>query len=474
MFPLSLLLLAGAILGACGGGSGSFLPTIAAAIGGSQSTTTPSPVVHTGPKVRVVILSLSNLAHKDSDPQKGLEALIQRFNASHDNIEASVLVVPPEEAYDRYLAMVTDGNAPQLVGPCSIGTIASLYDTWEDLIPYIQRDNLDSNDFFPQTATLSQYGGKTVGLPVGLYPSFILYNRSAFDAVKLPYPPHDYNDKKWTVDKLRELAMQLTFDSGGHIPDQVDFNSQEIVQWGYADSHRSLRGMLTMWDAPTQGRGISDNYRTALINSSEWLEGMSWVSDGIWSNRFIQSWEANNPFQAAAGFARGTQAMLHTDLSFFTQNQALTFQYDVAPVPFNRKGTRLAPIEADIFAIPANASYKQEAWEVLKWLLDPQQMVELCQSYGCLPARASGAENYRTWLAHKYPGLDTGVIYAAISYLDNPNHEGFIPEWSRVEKVMNAGLNQIFSGEEKDAEKVLGEVNGAVQQILDDYWATHK
>ena len=46
-----------------------------------------------------------------------LQYLAKKFNDTHENIEMEFLIVPNEEARERFLAMVSGDNAPQLVGP---------------------------------------------------------------------------------------------------------------------------------------------------------------------------------------------------------------------------------------------------------------------------------------------------------------------------------------------------------------------
>jgi multiple sugar transport system substrate-binding protein len=150
----------------------------------------------------------------------------------------------------------------------------------------------------------------------------------------------------------------------------------------------------------------------------------------------------------------------------------LTFEHDLAPLPYNHKGTRVARIHADNFTIPEAAENKEAAWEVMKWLASPDHITDVCLIYGCLPARKSVEDEFRTVLAERWPGLDYDVIYEAIDYLDDPNHESWVPEWGRVGDAMNHALDLVYSGENTNGQEVLDEANDAIQGILDEYWAS--
>jgi multiple sugar transport system substrate-binding protein len=81
---------------------------------------------------------------------------------------------------------------------------------------------------------------------------------------------------------------------------------------------------------------------------------------------------------------------------------------------------------------------------------------------------------YIEQLKTDYPGIDYDVIFKSIDYLDNPNNESWIPEWGKIEDILNNGLSLVYSGEGKDATKVLTDANAEVQQTLDEYWVAHK
>lgn len=88
---------------------------------------------------------------------------------------------------------------------------------------------------------------------------------------------------------------------------------------------------------------------------------------------------------------------------------------------------------------------------------------------GAFPRRSVEAEFERR-LAERYPNVDLDVIFAAIDYLDNPNHESFVPEWGRINDVLNNNFSAVYLGP-IDARAVLDQTNQEVQQILDEYWA---
>lgn len=424
-------------------------------------------------KVKVVIfVGLGTGTDPDQIVQQ--EALAEEYNTTHDTIEIEFLIVPVEESGTRLLAMLAGGNAPQLVGPNGISTIAQFFDSWADITPFIEAENFDTSDYYAPSLELNKYPDRNTGLPLGLFPSFVLYNKDIFDAAGVDYPTSSYEDTAWTYDEVRNIGMLLTLDENGNDATSPDFDPENIVQWGYADNWTDMRGLLTRWGAPDVGRPTNADYTTATANSAEWVAGLQWHSDGIWVDHFIPSDAQNAALEAtgAAPLDTGVLGMFYTHTWYLGEAlNDLPFEVGVAPAPLNAQGQRIARIHADNFTMPEAAEHKEEAWEVMKWLTAPEQIVRVCLIYGCIPARESIAGEFREALQAKFPDLDMDVIFNAINYLDSPNHESWVPEWGRVGDTLNFAAGLIGTGENTDAQAVLDEANATIQQILDEYWA---
>jgi len=454
---MAFLVMASVLLVACGGGE---------TAGGGDAPA--------GEKAKVVIF-VGFGTGTDPDQVVAQEALAQRFNESHDDIEMEFLIVPVEEATERYLAMVAGNNAPQLVGLHGISTIAKFLDQWEDVTPYIEKDGYDMSDFYGPSTTLNKYPELNAGLPLGLYPSFIFYNKDAFDAAGLAYPTHDYADTSWNIEAMREMAMKMTLDANDLTPNDEGFDPATIKQWGYADTWTDGRGQFTMFGAPTKGRPTSDDYKTAQYNSPEWVFGAEWLHNGIHVDHFIPDAAGQGAIDAASGdpFGGGHVAIWYSHTWYMSEGlNELPFKYDIAPLFYNQNGERISRIHADLFTMPKTAKNKDAAWEVMKWLVAPEQIVDVCKIYGCLPARQSSQDAYLAYMQERFPGLDFDVIFTAIDYLDDPNHESWVPEWGKVNDALNNATSTIYTEAELDVPGLMNTTNDEVQKILDEYWAT--
>jgi multiple sugar transport system substrate-binding protein len=461
-----LLVLLSLTLAACGGSPAA--PATPAATG----ATTVAPAADAKIKVDIFVGLGTGTAPDQITAQ---EALARKFNSTHDTIQIEFVIVPNDEAVQRLLAQVAGGNPPGLVGPGGVDVAASFSDILADVQPFINAEQFDTSDFYGAAVDLYQFEDKTVGLPLGMFPSFIFYNKDLFDAAGVPYPTSDYSDTSWNLDALREMALQLTLDANGNSATSPDFNPNNIVQFGFDDSWTDFRGFMTRFDPPGAGRPTSEDMRTALVNSDEYKYGLAWLNNAIWVDRFMADSAGQEAFYAVGGdpFGGGLTAMFYSHTWFMPEGLIdLPFDYDFAASPFSQKGTRVARIHADTFYILDSYPHKEAAWEVMKWLTSEENIVEVCLIYGCLPARRSVADDYTDQMQSRYGDHNYDVIFEAIGYLDDPHHESWMPNVDRANDVLGADIyDLVFTSRIPDTDAVLENANSQIQAIFDAYWA---
>ena len=483
---LNLLLIGAMVITACGTPATPALTTEAPVATEAPPVATEAPpvaeeptaVVEEPPTTGKVKVTIFVGLGTGTDPEQitAENALAEKFNSTHDNIEIEFLIEPYDTSREKLLAMIAGGTAPQVIGPMGVETTAQFLDSLEDLTPYIQKDNYDLTDFYGPAATLNTYEGKNVGLPLGLYPTFIFYNEGAFDAAGVDYPTHDYNDTTWTMDKLREVAMLTTLYTNGNNATSADFDPTSIAQYGLDNSWETSRGWASSWAPENMGRPTTADYKTAIVNDSDWVTALQWYSDAIWKDHFMPDAASLTAMDPNGDlFVFGTLAMWTSQTWYMGESMMdLAFKWDIAPVPVNSKGVRIAPIDADVYAIAKDAKNKDEAWEVVKWLLEPENNLELCKIYYCMPARKSTEAAYNTFLTEMYPGIDLSVIFNAPTYLDVPNHESWVPDFGQVNDVLSQVQEKIWTAdEEHNAQVLLDQATIDIQKILDEYWANH-
>jgi len=363
------------------------------------------------------------------------EELVKQFNESQDKITLVVEFVDYAQARDQLKTQIASGNPPDIIGPVGQSGVNEFSGLFLDLQPYVDAAHYDLSDFDIGTLNLYRLEGEgLVGLPIGVYPSMIFYNRDLFDEAGIAYPPHKYGENyadgdPWTVQKLEEIAMQLTIDENGNDANSSDFNPEKIVQFGY----------MTQWNDPAgefaalAGAGsLVDEDGNAVLPGT-WRLAIHWYYEGIHQKHFIPNATYQNSDLLAAdnAFDSGNLAMAHTHLWYTCCNTSVP-NWDIAAIPaYNDQGDLAVEIDADTFRVMKGSKHPQEAFEVLTWIVG-DGAPELLKIYGGMPARRSQRDAFFVELAKQFTqGVDWQVALDGLDHPDIPNHEANVPNYSK-------------------------------------------
>jgi multiple sugar transport system substrate-binding protein len=398
------------------------------------------------------------------------------FNESHPGIKVEFLHVNYDDHDSKFSTMLAGDMAPDIVMPTGVLGIGKYLDEWMDLTPYIERDNYDMSDFYGPALAMHTYPDKVIGMPIGLYPSVTYYNEDLFDKAGVAYPPHEFGNPDWTYDSLIDVSQQLTFDANGNAANSADFDIENISQWGWAGWEWSPFRMVPskFGDSPL---GVSADMKTATMNNAAWVESMQYVHDSIWKYGFRPSGEVvESSFSDVDPLQSNQVAMweVYSWMAYAYESWTENFNWNVAAIPSNSDGSIVAEANGDTFAIPQSSHHPDEAWEVAKWFMEPENLSRLAASYGCIPARKSLAGSWLESMSAQYPNVDFQVFLDSIEYMDaNPNNESWVPNFQRIYDAQENAASQIYSGASHDVQAVMDDLNTEAQTYLDEYWAEH-
>jgi multiple sugar transport system substrate-binding protein len=176
---------------------------------------------------------------------------VRDFNALQDartdgkpKILLSLEIVQNDQAADILAKEMASGNAPDLIGPEGINGRAGFAGEFMDMTSLIKSAGFDTSVYPPALLNTMRDGqtGALLGLPYGVYPSFIFYNKDLFDEAGLKYPPAKVGAKytmpdgskvPWNWDTVRRLGMLLSLDQNGKNATQAGFDSGNQTQFGF-------------------------------------------------------------------------------------------------------------------------------------------------------------------------------------------------------------------------------------------------
>ena len=149
------------------------------------------------------------------------------------------------------------------------------------------------------------------------------------------------------------------------------------------------------------------------------------------------------------------------------------FNWNVAPIPAGPHGDIVSPTNADTFAISAHSKHPKEAWEVAKWLLEPDMLKRLCGIFGCMPSRKSLSSTWVEDMKKDYPNVNFQIFVDSVKYMDaSPNNEQWVPNYQKVWDATENAADALRTDGTTTAKAIMDKLNTEVQGYLDEYWAS--
>jgi hypothetical protein len=200
-------------------------------------------------------------------------AVVEEFNSTHDDVQIEIIIVDNNVARDTLSTLIAAGDAPDIVGPVGIEGSNAFDGQWADLTPLVEAAGYDLTQFSEAAVDFYRIEGQgLVGLPFGVFPSAIFYNRDLFDVAGIPYPPHEFGatyttwdgqEVEWDVAALRDVAMLMTLDANGNDATSPDFDPENVVQWGLEFQWANeIRPIVVLFGA---GNFVDTDFATAII-----------------------------------------------------------------------------------------------------------------------------------------------------------------------------------------------------------------
>ena len=391
------------------------------------------------------------------------EAVVEAFNSSRSDIQIKLEIVQNDVAYDTLSTQIASGNAPDIVGPVGIRGAHAFNGRWQDLQPLVDAAGYDLTQWTQEQVDVWRTDEGLVGLPFGVFPTMMFYNRDLFDEAGLAYPPQefgeDYDGKPWNWDTVREIGQFLTVDANGNDATSADFDPDNIIQFGYVDQWTEAQRFATGF-----GAGSMTNADGTPNVPGEWREAFNWFYDGIWEDYFIPSAEYEGSDILAAGnpFDSGNVAMARTHL-WYTCCLANVSNWDIGVVP-EYNGVATSGLHADVFRILNTTDNPNEAFEVLAYLVG-DAAPDLLQVYGAMPAQAEAQAAFFARQDETYTqGVNWDVAVESLEYPDIPSHEQDMPNFLKSQDRWGAFFSSLTStpGLDVDAEidKLLSDLEG--------------
>jgi multiple sugar transport system substrate-binding protein len=347
---------------------------------------------------------------------------------------------------------IESGRVPDVVGPMGMLGLSLFPDLWLELDPLMEGETDHLGMLDPSAADAWRVDGRLFGLPTGVNPSVLSYNRDLFDAAGLPYPPHAYGEPyadgdAWTIDKMRQIAMQLTLDRAGASAQSPDFDPHQIVQYGYDWRWASGKGMAYLF-----GAGSVVDAEGHIAIPDHWREAYRWYHNSMWTDHFVPDGPTYQNRFRYNPFVSGDIAMLQSHLWYLPRLDGVSFEWDIAALP-SYDGAYSVRWDSSAVGITKSTRHPREAFEVAYALTTA---LELLAVWGDLPFDEPLRAEYVGVLEHNYPGVDWQAALDGLRFLAIPPHESIMPNHAEVYARFDELRDAIESRADLDLEQEIG------------------
>lgn len=232
----------------------------------------------------------------ETDAQKEMmQDLIDGFNSSQDEYEASHVYVPFAD-YEKQLTLgIASGELPDLVilDGCSMASFIQL-----GLFGDISDAEINWDEYMEGPMESTMLDGKHYGIPFATNCTALFYNKDMFDEAGIDYP-----DENTTWDEFHEMAKKLTKDGVygfGNAATNTDEGTFQCLQWlytaggSYTDIEDGVDAYSLMQEMIEDGSWAKDcvNWTQSDVNNNFMAGNLAMQQNGPWQ---IPGIEKNAP-----------------------------------------------------------------------------------------------------------------------------------------------------------------------------------
>lgn len=306
--------------------------------------------------------------------------LIKAFETAHPNIKVDYLNIPYSEARQKLVLAATTGTLPDTMffQATWLGEFAAMGQLL-DMQPYVDAWEGAQDNLLPQVFSVGKaYQDKLYYLPSEFQIDALFYRKDWAEEAGLPPQP-------WNWDQFEAAAKAMT---------DAERNRYGFSMRGAGGSER----YYIMWMLMANGNKFFDEDGTLALGKYGGLEGFDRYLELCTKLEVCTPNSVNNSFlENTAEFSAGTAGMyIHNQYSVARQIKAFGGSIEeagkvfaTAPIPQGPKGRFIAANFTNGYVIFKDSKHPKETFELIKWIMAPENESKYVQATGALPANKS-------------------------------------------------------------------------------------
>lgn len=366
----------------------------------------------------------------ETDAQKQMmQDLVDGFNESQDEFEASHVYVPFAD-YEKQLTLgVASGELPDLVimDGCGMASFISM-----GLFGDVSDADIPWDEYLEGPMESTMMDGKHYGIPFATNDTALFYNKDLFDAANLEYP-----DENTTWDEFRAMAKALTKDGVvgfGNAATNTDEGTFQCLQWLY-----TAGGSYTDIEAGVDAYTLMQE----MIEEGSWSkECVNWTQSDV-NNNFMAgniAMQQNGPWQIPGIEENAPE--LNYGVTVLPKRDA-----DAGQATSILGGENMGVVKKDDMS---------GAIAFMKYYDQTDVMVNAMKQYGSFPPKTEAAQD-SYW-------TDDPIQAAFITQLDTSIPRGPSASWPSYSSAIQQGFQEVMTSA-KTPQQAAADTQAAVDAV---------
>ena len=282
-----------------------------------------------------------------SEQEEGIQAAIDAFNASQDEIHVNASTVPWGQYWDKLVTGLPAGSAPDIFAINALNVRDYAKNGYLlDISGLFEDGSVDLSKFPQHVIDTHTVNGILWGIPKDFDSIAVFYNKDMFDAAGVEYPADD-----WTWDDFIATAKALTDADNGVYGAAIPASGQSAC-YDYIFGN---------------GGKVFDESGACVVNSPEAAEALQKLQDGILVEGVSPTVEAQVEIDNDTMFQSGMIAMTFGgSWNVGTYVDAFGESLGIAPLPIMKERKTISHCLSWVGA--ASTKYPEEVKKVLAYM----------------------------------------------------------------------------------------------------------
>jgi multiple sugar transport system substrate-binding protein len=401
----------------------------------------------------------------DSNQRPAYQSCATQFEKENPAIHVKISQVGWSDYWTALTTQFVSGTAPDVITNHLMKYPEMVANSQlVDLTPYIQRDKVATDGYYPSLLANWSKDGHQYGLPKDWDTIVLVYNKQMFkDAGIDPATISGWTWNDRDGGSFETAIAKLTVDDSGKRGGTPGFDARHVKVRGYQVA--TTGGMMgqTEWSpfAVSEGFRFNDGPWTThyhyddprLARTLQWLANLSKKG---YSARYDEASKLGKP----ALFAAGKTAMVADGswmVNWYASNAKFGVGYAVLPQGPNGRATMFNGLADSIYS---GSKHKEEAWKWVRYLGSASCQSVIAQRGVVFPALRQ--LDQMTVDAHAKQGIDTQA------FLDMTRATTFQPPIAKggaqIDSIMDSAIETILLGQ-ADAAPTLKDANQKVNEV---------